>query len=112
MPLPGVTMALAILLSSARFIGPSIVLDLGGRAVPLPSRSSVLLGFQDFHARQGFALEPFEESAAGRRNIGEPAGCSRGVERRDRVAAAGDRKSTRLNSSHRTISYAVFCLKK
>src|SRR5207248_7568434 len=26
--------------------------------------------------------------------------------------AVGDRKSTRLNSSHRTISYAVFCLKK
>src|SRR5207248_7840041 len=25
---------------------------------------------------------------------------------------AEDRKSTRLNSSHRTISYAVFCLKK
>src|SRR6266705_5449685 len=24
----------------------------------------------------------------------------------------GDRKSTRLNSSHRTRSYAVFCLKK
>src|SRR5207248_5896227 len=29
----------------------------------------------------------------------------------DRVRLA-DRKSTRLNSSHRTISYAVFCLKK
>src|SRR5690348_5531469 len=28
------------------------------------------------------------------------------------VAAAGDRKSTRLNSSHPSISYAVFCLKK
>src|SRR2546430_8763293 len=27
-------------------------------------------------------------------------------------AAAGDRKSTRLNSSHSQISYAVFCLKK
>src|SRR5437763_9777939 len=27
-------------------------------------------------------------------------------------AEAGDRKSTRLNSSHRCISYAVFCLKK
>src|SRR5207248_9620782 len=27
-------------------------------------------------------------------------------------AADIDRKSTRLNSSHRTISYAVFCLKK
>src|SRR5207248_11217927 len=26
--------------------------------------------------------------------------------------AERDRKSTRLNSSHRTISYAVFCLKK
>src|SRR5437762_8019786 len=26
--------------------------------------------------------------------------------------AATDRKSTRLNSSHRCISYAVFCLKK
>src|SRR5256885_11900164 len=27
-------------------------------------------------------------------------------------AAHGDRKSTRLNSSHLVISYAVFCLKK
>src|SRR5437879_9379927 len=29
-----------------------------------------------------------------------------------RVATRRDRKSTRLNSSHRCISYAVFCLKK
>src|SRR5437667_5137936 len=29
-----------------------------------------------------------------------------------RCGAGGDRKSTRLNSSHITISYAVFCLKK
>src|SRR5688572_30998356 len=28
------------------------------------------------------------------------------------VLAGGDRKSTRLNSSHSQISYAVFCLKK
>src|SRR5207248_9807247 len=28
------------------------------------------------------------------------------------IDLATDRKSTRLNSSHRTISYAVFCLKK
>src|SRR5256885_10081834 len=28
------------------------------------------------------------------------------------VAGARDRKSTRLNSSHLVISYAVFCLKK
>src|SRR5437764_8787413 len=30
----------------------------------------------------------------------------------DRRGRAIDRKSTRLNSSHRCISYAVFCLKK
>src|SRR5690606_41242944 len=29
-----------------------------------------------------------------------------------RAATQGDRKSTRLNSSHVKISYAVFCLKK
>src|SRR5256885_7993356 len=31
---------------------------------------------------------------------------------RDVVDAQSDRKSTRLNSSHLVISYAVFCLKK
>src|SRR3712207_9200039 len=31
---------------------------------------------------------------------------------RPQPAAAADRKSTRLNSSHANISYAVFCLKK
>src|SRR2546430_10599502 len=30
----------------------------------------------------------------------------------DVVTTKGDRKSTRLNSSHSQISYAVFCLKK
>src|SRR5437879_7959688 len=33
-------------------------------------------------------------------------------ERIEMEQAKGDRKSTRLNSSHRCISYAVFCLKK
>src|SRR3712207_6852160 len=32
--------------------------------------------------------------------------------RRGRASGGGDRKSTRLNSSHANISYAVFCLKK
>src|SRR2546430_4076128 len=46
------------------------------------------------------------------------AGLQRGVaphdQRRHRLghAIAEDRKSTRLNSSHSQISYAVFCLKK
>src|SRR3712207_8378132 len=39
-----------------------------------------------------------------------------GQQRRSRAAVEpmtpGDRKSTRLNSSHANISYAVFCLKK
>src|SRR5207302_2127951 len=35
-----------------------------------------------------------------------------GVVVHDADAARGDRKSTRLNSSHVKISYAVFCLKK
>src|SRR3712207_7949585 len=34
------------------------------------------------------------------------------VEEAARVAIVLDRKSTRLNSSHANISYAVFCLKK
>src|SRR5437870_6463022 len=37
---------------------------------------------------------------------------SPGVDRKQPLWDAGDRKSTRLNSSHVAISYAVFCLKK
>src|SRR5256885_9488454 len=35
-----------------------------------------------------------------------------GIETECAEGAFGDRKSTRLNSSHLVISYAVFCLKK
>src|SRR2546422_6938725 len=42
-----------------------------------------------------------------RRRASSPAPLARTTERRRR-----DRKSTRLNSSHGYISYAVFCLKK
>src|SRR3712207_7299224 len=44
---------------------------------------------------------------AARRHDAEPR--ARGERPRDRAV---DRKSTRLNSSHANISYAVFCLKK
>src|SRR2546427_7043566 len=37
---------------------------------------------------------------------------SSGFEQIQLTVASGDRKSTRLNSSHSQISYAVFCLKK
>src|SRR5690242_20977322 len=39
-------------------------------------------------------------------------GSRRSAPARERSASTGDRKSTRLNSSHMSISYAVFCLKK
>src|SRR5256885_5608774 len=39
-------------------------------------------------------------------------GQSRAVRREQSERVGADRKSTRLNSSHLVISYAVFCLKK
>src|SRR5947208_11313307 len=44
-----------------------------------------------------------------RAGLGGIARARRGMARRARLT---DRKSTRLNSSHQIISYAVFCLKK
>src|SRR5258707_3785342 len=41
-----------------------------------------------------------------------PLGAGRVPRRPQRGLAHEDRKSTRLNSSHANISYAVFCLKK
>src|SRR3712207_8123531 len=69
--------------------------------------------------RPGGARRPFV--AAGRAGGGGPGPDRRGdpapPRRRARLSAGwtivrGDRKSTRLNSSHANISYAVFCLKK
>src|SRR6202167_4832936 len=40
------------------------------------------------------------------------AGCAFFRRRKRKNSARSDRKSTRLNSSHHGISYAVFCLKK
>src|SRR2546429_5959679 len=53
-------------------------------------------------AHQPVLMPRNKAHARGRRIIGES-------ERRDKQV---DRKSTRLNSSHGYISYAVFCLKK
>src|SRR5207249_11293694 len=54
-------------------------------------------------------------SRAASRSTGRylPGRCApRATGRSSRHTAARDRKSTRLNSSHVSISYAVFCLKK
>src|SRR2546430_6515376 len=51
------------------------------------------------------------ELSAGLHTTPSPAERASRAERLQRVEAQ-DRKSTRLNSSHSQISYAVFCLKK
>src|SRR3712207_8832570 len=67
--------------------------------------------------RGGDRLRPGAGAVAGRHGLPDvpPAGAADHA----RVSARGhdepdllDRKSTRLNSSHANISYAVFCLKK
>src|SRR5205085_4156665 len=63
-------------------------------------------------AHHELAVELFRERIRGEAFL-EERDCARvlaGLEQR--AAALGDRKSTRLNSSHSQISYAVFCLKK
>src|SRR5207245_7699634 len=59
---------------------------------------------EHLHLRVGLGPGPFAQRA--RRMLGPDTG--QGPEQR----ADRDRKSTRLNSSHGSISYAVFCLKK
>src|SRR5256885_12153229 len=50
---------------------------------------------------------------SGRRSTGRAEGAAASsAPGRDGLEEVGDRKSTRLNSSHLVISYAVFCLKK
>src|SRR5437870_11479703 len=54
-----------------------------------------------------------ETLRAGPKKIAGSDGKVRGQQsRQGSPGSAGDRKSTRLNSSHVAISYAVFCLKK
>src|SRR2546426_6659483 len=70
--------------------------------------------------RPFFILSPFlpthagVESAQNQAELAPSAGPSYQEEtmRRTLVVLGADRKSTRLNSSHLVISYAVFCLKK
>src|SRR5206468_10392162 len=62
--------------------------------------------------RDGVCGEP-DGGDPDRRRVARGASQSPGVARRRRDRRARpDRKSTRLNSSHDQISYAVFCLKK
>src|SRR3712207_8457640 len=55
----------------------------------------------------GWALGRYTPTDTRTAALGMVAGGASGI-----VGMAEDRKSTRLNSSHANISYAVFCLKK
>src|SRR3712207_6950265 len=63
-------------------------------------------GHAGLHVVRAAAVQPVALDAR-RVRVGHPLDGD-GVD----VAAEQDRKSTRLNSSHANISYAVFCLKK
>src|SRR3712207_7067609 len=77
-----------------------------------PPRSTLFPYTTLFRSR----VEPARDDAdAPRRDVrsGRPHRVARAVHRALRGARVrADRKSTRLNSSHANISYAVFCLKK
>src|SRR5690606_37062824 len=74
-----------------------------------PARSTLTL-IDIWHEPLRLVYTTFEAASLTRLEpLGMPLELASGVELSSR---AGDRKSTRLNSSHVKISYAVFCLKK
>src|SRR5207248_7444138 len=77
----------ALPICGRRFAGT--VVDIGAQGVQRHAAFAIPLFTGDFDTVQ----------TAGRHDL-------------DAQGTQTDRKSTRLNSSHRTISYAVFCLKK
>src|SRR2546429_3144341 len=72
------------------------------------SRSSFILFFLE---RGGRLVRGFGQTKVGG-NPRNPLEGGRTDQRKKRKKLERDRKSTRLNSSHGYISYAVFCLKK
>src|SRR3712207_7058589 len=70
-----------------------------------------VLGEQHTHASEhGNGVAAKHESEGSDHRAATARGARAALERAQ--GARGDRKSTRLNSSHANISYAVFCLKK
>src|SRR6266566_9550250 len=77
--------------------------------------SEQLFFFQCYGARRDLHSFPTRRSSDLRPSGACPRGAAASASsrrRRSRLRESGDRTSTRLNSSHLVISYAVFCLKK
>src|SRR5690625_3767946 len=102
----------ALVLASSSGLGKAVALDLAreGAAVAVCSRSleRAEAAAADIRAETGAEVFAFEADVAVAADIERLVAAA--------VEALGgldlDRKSTRLNSSHVAISYAVFCLKK
>src|SRR2546427_2288673 len=86
--------------------------------MPVPARLKIFFFFLMIRRPPRSTLFPYttlfrsqlqperrRQQRAANRDAGEP-------RRSRKCSAVRDRKSTRLNSSHSQISYAVFCLKK
>src|SRR5690348_18124415 len=88
--------------------------------IPRPPRSTLFPYTTLFRSRD--SIDRLEQASAGQpRRMGrslstgaEHSGttCQGSGGRKENLRGKTDRKSTRLNSSHPSISYAVFCLKK
>src|SRR5256885_8896454 len=91
-------------------MGPTPQSDLSQQTLPvgifiqnIPTiRSAAYRASSTEHSMTELPVHLFNDAPAA-----SPASTDRGM-----IARQADRKSTRLNSSHLVISYAVFCLKK
>src|SRR5438309_8073784 len=89
------------------------------RSTLFPYTTLFRSGHRAWWVRRSFATQNIgflERTEADAAHHGQPRGRKRAARRRPLNGLGPtkreDRKSTRLNSSHSSISYAVFCLKK
>src|SRR3989337_3391881 len=97
----------------SRLLASTDIVQLIGSYLPLRPAGRYHKALCPFHTEKtpSFIVNP-------ERQIFHCFGCGEGGDsigflmRQQRLSFPEDRKSTRLNSSHGSISYAVFCLKK
>src|SRR5256884_991439 len=77
------------------------------KRILIPRIHDFAIGFWSFHDRRPKGVPSRDHGPAGGKKA-----APRVCDSRDVALEKRDRKSTRLNSSHGYISYAVFCLKK
>src|SRR5437773_3256447 len=79
---------------------------------PTRRSSDLAIVFAAMPSIDNHGAERFAGIFCARLNRSRPGSTSSEEPRQNKKQKPVDRKSTRLNSSHITISYAVFCLKK